>query len=174
MKVFKILFLVGKDRPGIVDKLSGFLFERQANIEDSRMAAMGGCFSIMTLFSCDAEQLQVIIEGLGELQRLGFETSLHDAHDPSTLAKTPELPLHLEVMAMDHPGIVQKVVHILHRHNVNIQSLNTQVIRAPHTGAPLFDLSLVAGVPADASVTRVKEDLEALAYEMNLDLSFKK
>jgi len=174
VKIFKILFLVGKDRPGIVDKLSSFLFERGANIEDSRMAAMGGCFSIMTLFSCEEEQLEAITATLGELERLGFETSFHDAQDPATVSKGPELPLHLEVVAMDHPGIVQKVVHILHRHKVNIQSLNTQILRAPHTGAPLFDLSLGAGVPAETSVTRVKEELEELAYEMNLDLSFKK
>jgi glycine cleavage system transcriptional repressor len=174
VRQFKILFLVGTDRPGIVDKLSGFLFERGANIEDSRMAAMGGCFSIMTLFSCETEQLEAITAALGEMERLGFETWLHDAQDPSTVVKTPELPLHVEVLAMDHPGIVQKVVHILHRHSVNIQSLNTQVIRAPHTGAPLFDLNLVAGVPPETSVTRVKEELEALAYDMNLDLSFKK
>lgn len=174
VKIFKILFLVGKDRPGIVDKLSSFLFERGANIEDSRMAAMGGCFSIMTLFSCEAEQLEAITAALGQLERLGFETSLHDAQDPATVSKGPELPLHVEVVAMDHPGIVQKVVHILHRHKVNIQSLNTQVIRAPHTGSPLFDLSIVAGVPAETSVTRLKEELEDLAYEMNLDLSFKK
>lgn len=174
MNHFKILFLVGKDRPGIVDILSGFLFDRGANIEDSRMAAMGGCFSIMTLFSCETEQLEALTAALGELEQLGFTTWLHDAQDPSTVIRSPELPLHLEVMAMDHPGIVQKVVHILHRHSVNIHTLDTQVIRAPHTGAPLFDLSLVAGVPAQTSFTRVKEDLEALAYEMNLDLSFKK
>ena len=49
MKKHMILFSVGKDRPGIVDDVSTLLFERGANIEDSRMAAMGGRFSINPL-----------------------------------------------------------------------------------------------------------------------------
>ncbi len=52
MKTYHILLSIGKDRPGIVNDVSSVLFEHGANIEDSRMAAMGGCFSIMTLFSC--------------------------------------------------------------------------------------------------------------------------
>ena len=75
---------------------------------------------------------------------------------------------------MDHPGIVQKIVHLLHRHNINIKSLNTQVARAPLSGAPLFDLSLEADVPVEKPIARVKDELTELAAQMNLDLSFKK
>ncbi len=174
MKNYMILFLVGKDRPGIVDEVSTFLFERGANIEDSRMAAMGGRFSVMMLFSCDPEQLEEVRTGLRDLEALGFESSLHEAEDPTVVPKRPELPLNIEVLAMDHPGIVRKVVHILHRHNVNIRYLNTQVLRAPLSGAPLFDLRLEAGVPGDTPVKKVKEELTALADEMNLDLNFGK
>jgi hypothetical protein len=59
MKKYMILFSVGKDRPGIVDDVSTLLFERGANIEDSRMAARGGRFSIMTLFSCSLDQYPI-------------------------------------------------------------------------------------------------------------------
>ncbi len=174
MKKYTILFLVGKDRPGIVDEVSTFLFERGANIEDSRMAAMGGRFSVMMLFSSSPEQLQAVERDLSQLRKLGFEISLHEAEDPSALPKQPELPLKIEVLAMDHPGIVQKVVSILHHHNVNIQSLNTRVTSAPLSGAPLFDLILEAAVPVEKPIARVKDDLLKLAAEMNLDLSFMK
>ena len=70
MKKFMILFSVAKDRPGIVHDVSTFLFEHGANIEDSRMAAMGGRFSIMTLFSCSLEQFGAIQGGLGHLVKL--------------------------------------------------------------------------------------------------------
>ncbi|MFH1092049.1 MAG: ACT domain-containing protein [Pseudomonadota bacterium] len=173
MKVFKILVLVGRDRPGIVDKVSAFLFQRGANIEDSRMAAMGGRFSVMVLFSCSPEQFTAIQSELRRLDQLGFETSLHEADDPAVLTPKPHLPLKIEVTAMDHPGIVQKVVHVLHQHQVNIISLNTHVTHAPLSGGPLFNLILEAGVPADASVAQVKRDLEALAVEMNLGLNIK-
>ena len=174
MKSYRILFLVGKDRPGIVDDVSSFLYERGANIEDSHMSAMGGRFTIMTLFSCSSEQLETINAELDHLQSFGFEVSLHEADDPGALAGQAGLPLKLEVVSMDHPGIVQKVVSILHRHNVNIQNLDTQVTSAPLSGTPLFDLVLEASVPADESIANVKEELQQLAAEMNLDLSFTK
>ena len=88
MKKYMILFSVGKDRPGIVDDVSTLLFERGANIEDSRMAAMGGRFSIMTLFSCTSEQLESIRVGLDDLRKLGLETSLHEADDQVLVGET--------------------------------------------------------------------------------------
>ena len=68
----------------------------------------------------------------------------------------------------------ESLVHLLHQHNVNIQSLNTQVARAPLSGAPLFDLTLEASVPAEKQITKVKDELMKLAAQMNLDLTFKK
>lgn len=173
MKIYKILFSVGKDRPGIVDDISMILFERGANIEDSRMTVMGGCFAMMTLFSCPSDQMQTIKSDLQDLRKRGLEISLHEAQDPNTTYRQASLPLKFEVVAMDHPGIVQKVVHILHAHNVNIQTLNTQVIRAPLSGSPLFDLILEAEVPVEKPIAIVKAELSDLAIEMNLDLNFK-
>ena len=136
------------------------------------MAVMGGRFSIMMLFSCASKHLQAIEADLEGLRTLGFEASLHGAEDPAVVAKRPQLPLKLEVTAMDHPGIVQKVVALLHRHDVNIISLDTKVMSAPLSGAPLFDLFIEAAVPAKEPFVAVKEELTALAADMNLDLTF--
>jgi glycine cleavage system transcriptional repressor len=174
MKIYNILLSVGNDRPGIVNEVSTLLFEHGANIEDSRMAAMGGCFSIMTLFSCTPEQLEDIRAGLEALRKAGLDCSLHEARDPGGEPREAALPLRMEVLAMDHPGIVQRVVRILHRHRVNIESLDTRLQRAPLSGAPLFDLTLEAAVPGDTSIQGIKEELLDLAAELNLDLTFGK
>jgi glycine cleavage system transcriptional repressor len=172
MKTFMILFTVGKDRPGIVHDVSTLLFERGANIEDSRMAVLGGCFSIMTLFSCESESLDAIKSDLNALKKLELETFLYEAQDPAAGPPHVSLPLKFEIIAMDHPGIVQKVVRVLHGHHVNIQALNTRVIRAPHSGAPLFDLLLEAEIPPDRPIARLKTELLALAEDLNLDINF--
>ena len=70
MKKYMILFTVGSDRPGIVDDVTTILYAHSANIEDSRMAAMGGCFSIMTLFSCPEEVLDAVSSDLKKLKHL--------------------------------------------------------------------------------------------------------
>jgi glycine cleavage system transcriptional repressor len=169
-----ILFALGRDRPGIVDDVSTFLFDRGANIEDSRMTTMGGCFSIMTLFSCSAKKLDLIRKDLETLRKSGLKLSLHEAEDPTTISLDPSLPLKLEVMAIDHPGIVQKIVRVLSRYRVNIESLNTEVIRAPLSGAPMLDLSLESRVPADESISKIKAELTKLSEEMNFDLNYQK
>ena len=167
-----ILLSVGKDRPGIVDDVSTFLFERGANIEDSRMAALGGCFSIMTLFSCNPDQAETIKKGLDALVKLGLEAYIYEA-DPTIKKREAGKPLKIDVRAMDHPGIVQKIVHILRLHDVNIQSLDTHVSKAPLSGAPLFSLELDAEAPSEVSLERLKQELRGVAAQRNLDISFK-
>ncbi len=174
MKQFKILFLIGKDRPGVVDEVSTFLYDHGANIEDSRMAALGGCFSIMTLFSCDESRLVEIQEGLNHLTEKGFEISLHEAQDPLAALSKASMPLKLEIRAMDHPGIVREVVHLLHQQNINIESLNTRVVHAPLTGSPLFNLTVETLVPAGTSIAKVKSAISNLSMDMDLDLRFQK
>ncbi len=172
MKAYKILILIGNDRPGIVDDVSTLLYHHDANIEDSRMAVLGGCFSIMALFSCATEKLEGIQAGLSLMGKQGFQTFLHDADNPLIHAGAPALPLRFEIQSMDHPGIVQKVVRLLHDHEVNILSLDTQVSHAPVSGAPLFDLTLTADVPAKASIAKIKSSLSALAEELDLNLLY--
>ena len=173
MNKYMILFALGKNRLGIVDEVSSYLFERNANIEDSRMAVMGGHFSITCLFSCSSEELESIKADIKNLTDLGLATSLHEADNPDSMQTEASLPLKLEVISMDHPGIVQNIVHILKKYNVCVQSLDTELKAMPHTGAPMFDLNLEASVPASQSIAKVKEELNDMASEMNLDLIFK-
>ncbi len=138
------------------------------------MAAMGGCFSIMTLFSCAEDGLERIETDLNVLEAMGFQASLYEAEDPATVPVFAALPLKVQVTAMDHPGIVQKVVHVLRMYDVNIVSLETQVTQAPYTGAALFNLNLEAVVPESIPILQVKQELIDLSAEMNLDLAFSK
>ena len=173
MNKYMILFALCKNRLGIVDEVTGFLFARKANILDSRMAVMGGHFSITCLFSCSTRELETIKADMKSLTDLGLATSLHEADNPDSMQTEASNPLKLEVISMDHPGIVQNVVHILKENNVCIISLDTEIKPMPHTGAPMFDLNLEVSVPVSLSVDTVKEKLEHLASEMDLDLIFK-
>ncbi len=174
MKKQMILFVLGKDRPGIADDVSEYLFNRGANIEESRMATMAGSFSVMVLFSSSTENLERITSGLKELEGYGFKAVLNEADLPDNNRQSPSLPLKIEVIAMDNVGIVQSIVHMLRANNVNIRNLDTDIEKAPLSGAPLFNLYLEAQVPSEIPISRIKEDLMALAAEMNLDINFKR
>ncbi len=173
MNKYMILFALSKNRLGIVDEVSSYLFERKANLLDSRMAVMGGHFSITCLFSCTTIELEVIKADMKVLTDLGLATSLHEADNPDSMQTEASNPLKLEIISMDHPGIVQNVVHLLKEKNICILSLDTELKPMPHTGAPMFDLNLEASVPESISIDDIKEKLEELASEMDLDLIFK-
>lgn len=168
-----ILFALSKNRLGIVDEVSSYLYSRKANILDSRMAVMGGHFSITCLFSCSDSELEIIKADMKKLTDLGLATSLHEADNPDSMQTEASNPLKLEIISMDHPGIVQNVVHLLKENNICILSLDTELKPMPHTGAPMFDLNLEASVPESISLEDVKEKLEELASNMDLDLIFK-
>ena len=48
-----ILTALGIDRPGLVDEVSRFIYDRGGNIEDSRMVNLRGQFAIMVLVGGD-------------------------------------------------------------------------------------------------------------------------
>jgi glycine cleavage system transcriptional repressor len=173
MNKYMILFALCKNRLGIVDEVSTYLFDRNANILDSRMAVMGGQFSITCLFSGSPEDLEKIKTDIGNLTDIGIATSLHEADSPDSMKVEASLPLKLEVLSMDHPGIVHDVVHILKENDICILSLDTELKPMPHTGAPMFDLNIEASVPAKVSISKVKDKLHDIAADMNLDIIFK-
>ena len=47
-----VLTVTGPDRIGIVERVTGLLFERGANVETSRMARLGGEFAMLLLVAC--------------------------------------------------------------------------------------------------------------------------
>ena len=54
----------GRDQPGIVDSVSGVIFDAGANLEDSRMAILGGEFALFVLVVGNADQLESVRSGL--------------------------------------------------------------------------------------------------------------
>ena len=171
MNKYMILCAVGKNRLGIVDDVTTFLLEKNTNIEDSSMITLGGRFSIMCLFSCSSEALENVKDGLENLIKLGLTTALYEAENPELIKSEDRITFTLDVISMDYPGIVQKIVHILKEHNVCINSLDTQTGATPHSGAPLFDLKLKADIPASQTIDRIREELNNIASDLNLDMT---
>jgi glycine cleavage system transcriptional repressor len=165
-----VLSAIGRDRSGIVDQITGYLRRHGANIEESRMATLGGEFAVMLLFSAEGAP--------GDLDKFAGEAGLtalvRPTTSPSERPQEPSMPLRIEVVATDRPGIAHEVSHLLHDLGVNIVEVTTQLTDAPHTGVPLFEMVLEVAVPAPVKVSSVREALERLADRLNLDLSVSK
>ena len=170
-----IISAVGRDRPGIVDRISGVVFQLGCNMEDSRMAILGGEFAVVVLVSGPTSQLEEVNQKVGELCRelellVQFKAT---RLEPEELPHPGRIPYELTAVALDHPGIVHKVTNLLVRHEVNVADLETRVTRAPNSGAPIFSLELEAQVPASLSIVTLRKALQELAEAENIDFNLR-
>ncbi len=169
---FLVLTAQGPDRPGLVDRLSEFVFSRGGNVEASRMATLGGDFAIIMLVSGPDEAAGRIMNEADTLVHTAqLMCTVRPTSPPQEHTAIPEaLPYGLEVYSMDHPGILQPIAHHLAEQGVNIEQLDTTVDSAPHTGTALFHLQARLAVPAGVNLKQFRADLTALAERLNVDI----
>jgi glycine cleavage system transcriptional repressor len=165
-----ILTAIGPDRPGLVDEVSEFAFSRGANIEDSRMVNLRGQFAMMVLLGGGDETIARLRQDLGSLdQQTSLHAELHEAKAAAAAAGVDALPFRLTGTALDQPGLVHRVSHLLREVHVNIESLETRLRPAPYTGAPMFDMELILAVPRTTSLSQLRQNLSKLCDELNVD-----
>jgi glycine cleavage system transcriptional repressor len=160
---------IGPDHPGLVDEVTLFVADRGGNLEDSRMVNLRGQFAMMMLVAGSEEAMSRLQDGLGALRR---RSHVHAELRPADVAgaeRPPALPFRLNTWAMDHPGLMQSVSHLLGEKGVNIESVDSSLRPAPYTNAPLFEMELVVSVPATTPVAALRDALGELCDEMNID-----
>lgn len=168
-KRFKVLTAIGPDRAGLVRAISSAIHQAGANLEDSRMAVLGGEFAMLVLLSGSAAELAAAEErGSAALLPLGIECHFRDTEPPGT--RPGVLAYGLRVVGLDQPGIVQAVTAVLARLGVNVASLETGVVHQPLSGTPAFLLEAVLHVPREVSIASLRRELSAVADDRNLDL----
>ena len=168
-----ILTAIGADRPGLVDEVSQFIFERGGNLEDSRMVNLRGQFAMMVLIGgSDA----VLSKVESELPRLTERTRLHAELRPATPPGAPgtptavdAMPYRLRASAIDQSGLVHRLAHVLRDQGINIESMDTRLAAAPYTGAPVFEMELVVSVPRKTPLAQLRQQLGRLCDELNID-----
>ena len=158
---------VGADRPGIVAAVTQVLFEHGCNIEDSRMAILGGHFSMMLILALpEGTAVDRLEEALSEPGRaLDLVVTVRPVGETAADAAAGS-PFVVSVYGADHPGIVARVSGLLAEHGVNISDLATHVIEGD---PPVYVMVLEVTLPSDAAP--VEAALKTLAAELAVDVS---
>jgi glycine cleavage system transcriptional repressor len=163
-----VITALGKDRPGIVDELSNTLTNHDLNIEDSRMSVLGGEFAILMLVSGSNDSINAFIKEAPVLEdSLGMKLLVK-----TTAKKSEKLnlaPYMVEVVAMDHPGIVRDIARFFSSRNINILDLDTSRYAAAHTGTPMFALHMTVEISEDQPIGRLREEFVNMCDQLNLD-----
>jgi glycine cleavage system transcriptional repressor len=168
---FLVITASGEDKVGLVDKLSAKITESACNIEESRMAVLGGQFALIMLVSGVWNALSKLE---GQLAAVGEQLGLTIIHKRTKERERtqPLVPYHVEVVAMDNPGIVRSLASFFSRNGINIEELQTNTYPAPHTGTPMFSVVMTVGIPASTHIPAMRSSFLDYCDDLNLDASF--
>lgn len=169
-KSYLVLTAVGPDRPGLVSEISSLVLSAGANLEDSRMAILGGEFALLVLVSGDEQAMQQVASR-GEA--LGAKLGLRLLTKPTTSRQTARdfLPFEIRVTGVDRPGIVQRVTGVLAGRGVNVASLESRLDFAPESGTPLFILEANLQIPSALALEDLRRELSKACDEENWEYS---
>src|SRR5689334_1184867 len=101
-ELFVVLSALGPDRPGLVARVTAFLTERGANIEESRMAILGGEFGLMLLASGAGEVIGRLEREREGLEReTGMAILLRRTRDPAQHRQRVAFPCRVTAESLD-------------------------------------------------------------------------
>jgi glycine cleavage system transcriptional repressor len=166
------LSAIGRDRPGIVAGVSGALLRHGANIEDSRMAILGGHFTMMLIVSTPPDaDLEALGHALDETRAdLGLGgLTLEEVSDEHGFAR-PEASHVVTVYGADHPGIVHSVASALAEMGVNVVDVATHLVEEEGE-QPIYAMLMEVDLPEGVAPDRLEGDMRAVAERERLDVS---
>jgi len=165
---YLVITALGRDHPGIVNQLSAAVLEHGGSIVDSRMTVLGGEFAVLLMVEGQWNTLAKVENSLPELERtLGMQILFKRTQGRS--GGRDMLPYAVEVVAMDHPGIVHQLAAFFSDRNINIEDLSTSSYAAAHTGTPMFAVHMTVGIPAEVHLATLREEFMDYCDSLNLD-----
>lgn len=167
MAVDIVLTIVARDRPGLVERVSGIVSAHGGNWIDSSMARLGGEFAGIVRVSLADDKLAAFEADIAGLGDEGIVASVRRADStPAPVGTRVQLTL----TGIDHPGIVYRVAGTLARQQVSIEMLETEVFTGSMSGEQMFSAKATVVLPRGLEIAALRADLERLAQDMMVDI----
>ena len=153
MSEWKMLTLVGEDRPGIVARLTDALFAGGWNLGEASMIRLGGNFTIMMMISGSGDPQSVVGPVAKEMGLY-----LHVDEISGGLHQHLVPNVQVRVTGADRAGIVAQVTGALAENGFNILELESDV--AGSASKPVYIMNIQGY--ADTTLEAIEEALEKL------------
>ncbi len=167
-----VLSVIGDDRAGLVDSLSGIVVEQGGSWEQSHLTQLAGKFAgivLVVLPDGNAAELEAAMEPLRADGLLDVSVEVVTGAVAPGAAARPQQRMSIELVGQDRPGIVHEVSEVLAANAINIVDLQTGVSSAPMAGGLLFEAKVLVDVPDSTDTIALRSGLEALADELMVD-----
>lgn len=169
-----VLTVVGDDRVGLVQALAAAVSDAGGNWEQSELAELAGAFAGIVLVTVPDErvdELTTALHGLDGLLRVTAHSGAATAAAPTSTAPDAPTTLSFTVLGNDRPGIVRDVTAAIAEHALSIDGFRSRTLDAPMAGGTLFEASVSVSVPRGEDAEAITTALEALAGEIQVDLT---
>jgi glycine cleavage system regulatory protein len=170
MQLPLVMTIIGPDRTGLVESLSRAVADHGGNWLESRMCRLGGEFAGILRIEIPSEKKSPLLAALQDLQENGLQIVVRDNRPVSTSAQGRQTKL--EIIGSDRPGIVREITSALARANVNVEEFSSEVVSAPMSGETLFKASARLQLPERCDLLALKIELEKIAADLLVDVSF--
>jgi glycine cleavage system regulatory protein len=169
MKIPLVMTIISPDRTGLVESIARTVAENGGNWLESRMCRLGGEFAGILRIELPADKKSALLAALQKLQTNGLQIVVRD--DAATTA-TSGKQTSLEIIGADQPGIVREITSALARAGVNVEEFSSELTSAPMSGESLFKASARLQLPDKCDLGALKKDLEKIAADLLVDVSF--
>lgn len=170
MKTYLVVTITCPDRPGIVERVTEVMVGFSANWEESRLARLGGDFAGIIKLSVRPEKAEALSRALRALAdgqtSVLVKTTQSAATDPLAGYALYELRL----VGADHEGIVHRVASYLAGQGINVEDLQTEMVLAPMSATPLFQMQAQIKVPPALTLAELRGNLERIGEGLGVDI----
>ena len=164
-----VMTIISPDRTGLVESVARVVAEHGGNWLESRMCRLGGEFAGILRVEIPVENKSALLVALQKLQTNGLQIVIRD-DAPVSAASGRQTKL--EIVGSDRPGIVREITSALARAGVNVEEFSSEIVSAPMSGENLFKADARLHLPARCDLAALKRDLEKIAADLQVDVSF--
>ncbi len=168
-----VITVTTEDRPGIVERITEVLLEYGVNLEESRMSRLGGEFAGIMLTSIEENRVDELVAAFDALSGEGLSVTVKTANEACAMPQGRGIAYEIQLSGVDHEGIVHGVTDFLAQQGANIEDLATDMIHAPLTGTPLFNMRAVVLVPDTLGTIELRDRLNEVGDRLGVDILVK-
>ena len=172
-----LLTVSGKDKPGIIGKVTGLLYARGCNLEDVSMTLLEGQFAMM-MTACVPTQasLERALEGLESLELVPWTLDLHVTPLRGKALRGKKhaggsLPHVITAFGKDRTGIVYEVSRALAGLKINITDLDSRILGVG--SKTTYAMILEVDVPKKSDPGKLRVLMAHIARKLKIEIQLK-
>jgi len=167
-----VLTIIADDQPGIIETVSKALTKHDGNWTQSSMSSLAGQFAGILLASVPTDKTDACLADLNALESEGLRIIVRTSSGEALEENVEEYSMQL--VGNDRPGIIHDITRVFAAHNVSVIDLDTSVEAASMGGGELFKARASLLVPASSDIFAIESELEDIANDLMVDISFEK